>query len=202
MALENTGGVSALRCTAPSLRLSILPEPCKQIRPVGLAVNNRQLVVAASSEAVGCAGYPTRSWQARNAEPQEERCKVKQSPHLYSPLLCMSAHESFPAVRHRAGHAIPSPHNSCTFLLQLPNRCCDEPSAGGLARWALTVGLETRPSCWCLSPSYEQWDRHRRKRRSQPPELHAPISHSLPHPPPYYGGRMGAGRRTLMNYVG
>ncbi|ALA59654.1 hypothetical protein NITMOv2_3259 [Nitrospira moscoviensis] len=37
------------------------------------------------------------------------------------------------------GVALPSPHYSRALLLQSPIRCCDEPSAGGLAFRALDV---------------------------------------------------------------
>ena len=42
----------AYLCTAPALGKNLLPEPCQEIRPVGLVMNHRQLVVATSGEVV------------------------------------------------------------------------------------------------------------------------------------------------------
>jgi hypothetical protein len=50
-----------------ALRQHFLPEPCQEIRPVGLIMKDRLLVVAASGEVQGHAMIPAPS-QARLAE--------------------------------------------------------------------------------------------------------------------------------------
>ena len=68
-----------LICTAPSLRQNLLPEPCQEIRMVGLVMNNRLLVIATIGEVGEGAGYSIRRWRAMNAEPHG---RLRSSPYL------------------------------------------------------------------------------------------------------------------------
>ena len=69
-------------------------------------------------------------------------------------------------------------------------------AATSLTAGGLPLGRSTY--CWGLAPFFlapvpVPKRRHRHRQRSQSPGLRAPVSHPLPHPPPYYGGGMRGG---------
>ena len=61
---------------------NLLPEPCQEIRPVGLVVKDRLLVVASNGEALEGARIFHMKLRAMNESQEGERCKVKQRPYL------------------------------------------------------------------------------------------------------------------------
>lgn len=61
---------------------NLLPEPCQEIRPVGLVVKDRPLVVAASGEELEGARIFHMKSRVMNESQEGERCKVKQRPYL------------------------------------------------------------------------------------------------------------------------
>ena len=69
-ALREHGWGHCLTCTAPALLQNLLPEPCQEIRPVGLIMKDRLLVVATSGEVLEGARIFYAKLRAMNVEPR------------------------------------------------------------------------------------------------------------------------------------
>ena len=63
-----------------ALRQHILPEPCQEIRPVGLIMKNRLLVVAASCGVLEGVRIFHTKLRAMNAEPRERGARSSNFP--------------------------------------------------------------------------------------------------------------------------